>query len=382
MKILKASMVSALIVSLAAFPVSALANPVTESADLVSQSLNVTHFEGNKVSSDRISSIVQTAKGALQQEKNSKTSLTVTNTTYDNTTYNYVTFDEQHIYFYEESANSKPELIITDNDQSKSLINEVASELKEKELSSRVTPQVQSDFIDDGVGGKITISQTGSPGSYLSTKLAIPTTSQVSSDLARYSPYNYGGFEYSSGASGGVGSWAADMGLSYYNNLGPNSNQWGWKPIIILKKKTQPTKDGWTQYASNLFPDSNNLEGQYKNGYKPGTDAILYIWYNNDGKVRLKVDGTTISPTRQGTTLSDTHNITIIDSNASWNIPQISAWKLLSTVVSSDNTGRNKAIYSSIKINGNDVANSYFSTPQEDHATVSRSGNTVTINVQ
>jgi hypothetical protein len=112
--------------------------------------------------------------------------------------------------------------------------------------------------------------------------------SLISSDLDRYTPYNYGGFEYNSGAAGGVGSWAADMGLSYSNKLGPKINQLGWIPIIILKQKTSSASNGWTTYSSDLFPDEKNMQGQYRNGYKPGTDAVFYIWYNN-GKVRMKV---------------------------------------------------------------------------------------------
>lgn len=375
MTILKKIAFPVLLVSLAIHPVSSLASSDMELAsttNTTSQTLNVSHLEDQRVPESSLSLIVKNAKDALQQEKSSKRSLTATTATYDNTTYDYITYDDNHVYLYEESAHSTPQLVITNNTQS-----------NEQTLQSSITTlQAQSGFISDGVGGKIGISKVGSPGSYLSAKLRIPTQSQVSSDLTNYGPYNYGGFEYNSGTTGGVGSWAADMGLSYYNNLGPGGSSWGWKPIIILKQKTSADKDGWTQYASNLFPDSNNLEGQYNNGYKPGTDAVLYMWYNNNGKVRLKVDGTTISPTRMGNRLADTHNITIIDSNASWNIQKISAWKLLSTVVSKNDTGRNHAVYSNIKVDGTDVANGNFTIPNEDHATVTRTGNSVTIDVQ
>ncbi|MFD1884511.1 YrpD family protein [Paenibacillus wenxiniae] len=372
MKNLKKVVLPVLLCSLAAFPVSSVASPSVEIESTSSTTLNVFHFEDQNVSDDALAWIVQNATAALRQEKSSKLSLTATTTTYDNTTYDYITYDDQHVYLYEEAAHTTPQLVITNNTQS----NTQALQ------SSITTLQAQSGFISDGVGGKIGISRVGAPGSYLSAKLRIPTQSQVSSDLTRYGPYNYGGFEYNSSATGGVGSWAADMGLSYYKNLGPTGSTWGWKPIIILKQKTSPDKEGWTQYASNLFPDPNNLEGQFNNGYKPGTDAILYMWYNNNGKVRLKVDGTTVSPNRLGKILADTHNITIIDSNASWNIQKISAWKLLSTVVSKDDTGRNYAFYSNIKVDGTDVANGEFITPSEDHATVTRTGNSVTINVQ
>ncbi|MBA9086730.1 hypothetical protein FHR92_003210 [Fontibacillus solani] len=370
-KIIKLFNMSILLSSLFFSPLTALAEVSNESE---SKGVTVYHLEEKtNGSSEKISQIITQAKEVVKEQRaeqskyNLLKSISATDDTYAsklNYTYNYITFDDDFIYFYEESVSGTPELLIYDNE------NLVTTDNQPKSLAS-----TQTDFISDGVGGKITITKTGSAGSYLSTSMTLPTLSQVSTNLNTYTPYNYGGFEYTSTNANSIGSWVADMGLQLYNNLGPSSNQYGWKPVVILKQLTAIST--WTQYATAI--DSVYNEGQYKNGYKVGTSPVMYFWYNYNGKVRMKVDGTTICPTRTGEKLEDTHNITIIESSASWNISTISRWKILSTVVSSDNTGKNKAVFSSIKVDGIAVDSSYFGTEQTDQASVTRSGNNVTI---
>ncbi|MFK4474445.1 hypothetical protein ABH897_004203 [Paenibacillus sp. RC73] len=66
--------------------------------------------------------------------------------------------------------------------------------------------------------------------------------------------------------------------------------------------------------------------------------------------------------------------------NDSLSINSVDQWKLLSTVVSTGDRGRNKAIYSSIKVDGASVPSSAFNAPLTDYASITRDGNnTVTI---
>lgn len=280
-------------------------------------------------------------------------------------TYDYILFDDQQIYTYEETPTSPDgELVVSD---------------ATTPAFSAMATSGQTDFIDDGVGGKQKISKIGSVGSYLSTVLKLPTgSSQVSDVSSSHSPYNYAGFEYTNTANSGIGSWQSDMGLQYYQNLGFSGTASGWKPILTLKQKTGA--DTWTAYQINF--DSTYNQAQYHNGFKPGTSTTIYTYYNYNGKVRMKLTGTTICQDMACNVSGDYSNTTIMESNSAWNITKIDDFKLLSTVVSSNNTGLNKAVYSSIKVDGVAVPSSYFLTPQQDHALVTRdSSNTVTIDV-
>lgn len=371
MKNFKVSFIVALFL-LSALSFSAFAAPVKPVTSLTGTNgkhVKVIHMESIKVSDAQLASILSNAKKAIEEEK-SNTIQPLNNSGDAGTTYDYITSEGSQIYFYEESAVSEPELIVYDADI------QTVTKTSSSSDSTFTTLATQTDFIGDGVGGKQMITLTGSAGSYLSTQMTLPTSTQVSSDLTKYTPYNYGGFEYNSTNTDGIGSWASDMGLQLYNNLGQSLDQWGWKPILILKQKTSAT--AWSSYLT-VFPDPSYAEGQYHNGYKPGTAPVMYFWYNYNGKVRMKVDGTTIYPDRYGTTLQDTHNITIMESNASWNISKISYWKLLSTVVSPDNTGKNRVVYSNVKLNGVAVPDANFSTPLLDQASITRTSNNVNI---
>jgi len=218
---------------------------------------------------------------------------------------------------------------------------------------------------------------TGLPESCLSACLLLPMSFQVSYDLKKYIPYNYGGFEYISPSPHGIGSWTADMGLQLYNNLGPGLSSWGWKPILILKQKTSSAI--WTAYDIRFLGDY--MEGTWHNGYKPGASLMIYLWFNYSGKVRMAIDGITICPTRHGITLQDTRNLTVCETADSCDILEINKWKLLSTVVSEDNTGRNKAIYLDIKVDEIPIPAHCFPPGQEDQAWLCRWKNNLWITV-
>lgn len=134
-------------------------------------------------------------------------------------------------------------------------------------------------------------------------------------------------------------------------------------------RATIPDVDtGWDQYGTSFAAGYEQV--QNKNGYKPGTSPLIYWWYNYNGKVRMKVDGWAISPTLGGYSLKDTNLITILESSGSYNIPSISRWKLLSTVVSNDDTGKNQTTFSSLQFNGSPLPSGAITTPQNDQSNV------------
>ncbi len=167
------------------------------------------------------------------------------------------------------------------------------------------------------------------------------------------------------------------MGLMLSNKLGPSSKSFGWKPILTAKRKNNSLK--WESYAADFVGKYNQV--QFKNGFKPGTTPIVYLWFNNNGKIRMKIEGITICPNMTGSVLKDTRNISIYETRNKVNISQINSWKLVSSVVSSANMGKNRAIFSNIKINGVVVDNKHFLKPEQDRAKISRNGNKVIITV-
>lgn len=359
-----------LALSFSSIPTSAFAEESFAPTRLGLTGVNVIHQESREVASGKLAFILDAAKNAVAEERGTEVGFARST---DQKTYDYITFDDQYTYFYEEAANQEPQLIVVDKAETN-----VESLLSSNLNENNFTAAASTGFISDGVGGRAIVTTTGTAGSYLMGLMSLPeaNSSIVSLDRPTHVSYNYGGFEYSSTSSGGIGSWAADMGLELYNNLGPSQNSYGWKPVIILKKKmrTTTTNDtGWDQYGTSFASGYDQV--QYRNGYKPGTSPLIYWWYNYNGKVRMKIDGWAISPTLGGYSIQDTNLITILESSGSYNIPSISRWKLLSTVVSNDDTGKNRTTFSSLQLNGSPLASGAISSPQNDHSMVTITGN-------
>lgn len=371
----KKILTSLLISSFAVFPASAFADDTLPTSSLELAEINVVHQETQKVADYQLAAVLQIAKNAVEEERDSKVAFAKSA---DQTTYDYITFDEQYTYFYEESANAAPELWVVDKTDT-NVESLLAGNVNEFNEANSINVAPRAGFIGDGVGGRMNVNTTGS---YLMALMQLPLADSniVSLDRPNHIAFNYGGFEYTTTVTDGIGSWAADMGVELYNNLGPSATSYGWKPVIILKKKNRPyvseTNTGWDQYQSATFDPSYN-QVQTKNGYKPGTAPLMYFWYNYNGKVRIKIDGTSICPTLGGYSLQDTPNITIMESNASWNIASISRWKLLSTVWSKTDTGKNRTTFSNIKVDGTPISSSALSGPLNDHSNVTVSGNNV-----
>lgn len=317
----------------------------------------INDYSATQINENILEQVLADAQDAIDEERASKREAQnfITDNT-DETTYTFYTNDDEHIYVYEEAYGYEPTMTVYDTvDNDCDFTNE---------MDNSIMPL--SDF-DPGIGGKQKITKTGSAGSYLTTKVTLPTTSQVSSPALN--AFIYSGFSKS-------GQYEADFGVMYSNNNGPSLNQLAWKMYAVFKKQVNGK---WVTQTMKIDETYNG--GSYHNGYKPGSDVIMYVWYNNNGKTRLKLEGITICPTNQGTSLKDTDNISIFQSASDYNISSIDNFKVCATLASSK-TGKNKAIFSLIKVDGTAVTSaSYYPTPSSDGATVTRSSNTVTINV-
>ncbi|MEK4515353.1 hypothetical protein NSS64_08765 [Paenibacillus sp. FSL H8-0122] len=247
----KKLLMSLLILSLTAIPTSVFAEDTSTPVDLGLPDVNVVHQETQEVSVDKLAGILDVAQDAIAEERGAGVSFARSS---DQKTYDYITFDDQYTYFYEEAANEEPQLIVVD----KAETNVEDLLISNSEENTFKTAATSTGFITDGVGGRVNVTTTGSAGSYLMGLMSLPeaNSSVVSLDRPTHVAFNYGGFEYSSTNANGIGSWAADMGLELYNNLGPSSTSYGWKPVIILKKKlraTIPNVDtGWDQYGTSF----------------------------------------------------------------------------------------------------------------------------------
>lgn len=335
----------------------AMAMPTFAAEKNAIEDVVVNDYSSAQINENILEQVLSDAKEAIDEERAGKIEAqNLVNNTADETTYTFYTNDDEHIYVYEEAYGYEPTMTVYDTvDNDCDPINE---------MENGIMPL--SDF-DPGIGGKQTITKTGSAGSYLTTKVTLPTTSQVSSPSVH--PYVYSGFSKS-------GQYEADFGVLYSNNNGPSQNQLAWRMYAVFKKFVNGK---WV--AQTMDIDSTYNGASYRNGYKPGSDVIMYVWYNNNGKTRLKLEGTTICPTNQGTSLKDTSNISIYQSASNYNISSIDSFKVCATLASSK-TGKNKAIFSLIKVDGTAVTSaSYYPTPSSDGATVTRNSNTVTINV-
>ncbi|WP_322906303.1 YrpD family protein [Paenibacillus sp. SGZ-1009] len=328
-------------------------------------------------------------QAGIQQDKKQKAvSAYATNSLNDNRAasgiYDYIVIDSDYVYSYEEAPNQQPTLDIQKAPTDVSVYDPSVAEDTYNNVESVNTDTyynldhtyadpnmlssslaAQSSFqIADGIGGRQTIQRAGG---YLSTLLQLPKDSEVQQEE---SAYNYSGF--SSGA------YEADMGLVYDSSVGFYSNRKGWKPTMTIKRNSTVASN------SNMVAGYNDV--QFRNAYASDSNVVLYVWYNYNGKARMKITGTAICTDRACTSEQNTSLTTIIETDSSsLNISKVDKWKLLSTVVSNQNHGRNKATYSSIKIDNTLVPSSAFDSPQTEAATITRdfsgNNNKVTITV-
>ncbi|MCP3777060.1 YrpD family protein [Paenibacillus sp. MZ03-122A] len=326
-----------------------------ESAEKILEGTNgreIVIHKPDDISSAKIDELVNHIKKGIEEDRvgNHKLGLNknVSESVYDNAIYDYTIIAEDYVYKYEEAPDKAPELTIEKPD---------VKYLTEGQ-NDRINTLAYN--IGDGIGGRQNIVKNGS---YLSTLLRLPLDSQVGEETAAY---NYSGF--SSGA------YEADMGLVYDSSVGLGLAEKGWKPTMVVKK-------GKVGSPAKLIADYADVQGA--NAYLPNSDVNLYIWYNDGGKVRMKINGTATCSNQSCSSSKDTPLISIMETNDRLGLNSVDQWKLLSTVVSTDDRGQNKATYSSIKVDGASVPSSAFSAPLTDFANIKRDGNnTVTITVK
>lgn len=167
----------------------------------------------------------------------------------------------------------------------------------------------------------------------ISTSGTIAAPSQVVKESGE-NAYTYIGFM--------AGANSADMGLMYDDSVGIGNAEKGWKPAIQI--------NGSTTNASFEAPYN---QVQSANAYMAGSQVTFYAWYNNNKKIRLKIDGTAICGDIGCSSSADKPLTTIVVSNTDYNIQSSSfqKWKLLS-VVTGDEDGRNKSEFTNIKVDG------------------------------
>lgn len=324
---------------------------VSASSPDFQKEIQISNLSSSLLTENQLRSMIKHAKEVLNEAKSENTlSLQSNDRSYQ---YIYLPTESTEIsYVYEEPLGQAPQLTLLDP-------NIVTDSYTINSL-----PTDQTDFISDGVGGRIYISPSGSSSSYLSTSLKLPADSEV---IPKTAAYNYTGFT--------APNTEADFGTVYVTTAGPNSTEKGWRVAVTLKINGNKV---------TMDPVSPYNQMWNKNAYLSNSTVVLYAWYNYSGKARLKVDGTATCADNACTNSTNTSLTSVFESGVigSSGISSINNWKLLSTVVSNDNTGKNKAIFSNIKINGSAVPNSSFGTPQQDHAYITRdSNNTVTIDV-
>ncbi|WP_090715796.1 YrpD family protein [Paenibacillus typhae] len=314
------------------------------------------------ISQDVIDGFITEASNEIQKEKLTKSLKGVAALTTERT-YDYISVQDDGYYFYEEDASHEKKAFFVPIDRSLSSIEStpVKSSVSENvyKLQNIATPFAQVD-LPDGIGGRQYIVKRGS---YISTSATIAAPSQVSRDSGE-NAYTYTGFM--------AGANSADMGLMYDSNVGIGSAEQGWKPTIQI--------NGITTNSSLISPYN---QVQASNAYMAGSQVTFYAWYNYEKKIRMKVDGTAICADLGCGRSADTPLTTIVTSNTAYDIQPSSfqKWKVLA-VVTGDDIGKNKSVFSNIKVDGVAVPSSAFPTPDEDGATVTRdANNNVTITV-
>ncbi|MEK4003904.1 YrpD family protein [Paenibacillus sp. FSL H3-0333] len=317
------------------------------------------------ISQNVVDQFISEAASEVQKEKLIKSLKGFATASYSEQVYDYISVAEDGYYFYEEDVNheKKAYFVPVDHSELNMRTSVDTSNVTEDVYLKQdlITPFAKTGAdLPDGIGGRQYVVQKGT---YISTSGTIAAPSQVVKETGE-NAYTYVGFM--------AGANSADMGLMYDDSVGIGNAEKGWKPAIQI--------NGSTTNASFEAPYN---QVQSANAYMAGSQVTFYAWYNNNKKIRLKIDGTAICGDIGCSSSADKPLTTIIVSNTDYNIQSSSfqKWKLLS-VVTGDNDGRNKSEFTNIKVDGVPVPSNVFPAPDQDFATVTRdSSNNVIITV-
>ena len=217
---------------------------------------------------------------------------------------------------------------------------------------------VKINSLDGGIGGRQYINASGIRE--ITGNILLPKKTSVSSS-DKDNPaiaYIYTGFT--------GGSAEVDMGLQYsiYN---------GWRPVMFYK---------------NLMytPETDEHKGHDQviklNMYISGQRLGFYGYPNYNGRVRLKVEGKAKYSDAKGNGPSK-WLVSIIEKSPA--ISRSTKAKVLGTIATkgsdSSISGNFVTTFDKIKINGSVPSNGSFSAPEVEKAKITRSGNSVTIDV-
>ncbi|WP_051507322.1 YrpD family protein [Saccharibacillus sacchari] len=298
---------------------------------------------------------------ALENEKPSENGIDSTSKSLaKNEIYQYVYLSSNETepsYEYTQPVEEKPQLRILD-----------LKPQDDNNLSINALPTDQTDFITDGVGGRVFIKPNGNTNSNLSMYLKVPADNEVAPKIAAY---NYTGFNASNNDT------QVDIGLMQVKGRGQYQSETAWQAFATVRVNGKVLSNKLIKLLDG-YDKTYNLNGFNSN---QTVNTRTYYNYAGTGKARLQVSGTAICGDFECKNPVDTGLTTILETSKI-GVTSITNWKLVSTVVSNDNTGKNKGIFSNIKLDNTLVPSSYFGTPSQDHAYVTRDGsNTVTIDV-
>ncbi|MGG4033866.1 YrpD family protein, partial [Paenibacillus cisolokensis] len=301
------------------------------------------HVQQSKI--DFVLNRINVAKNEIKASKNIATESSALN-------YTYMDIADEIQYSFEEVPGQDPTLTISVLEASKADANQIQN-----------STDATLNSIPDGIGGRATISQALS-GSMLTTDILLGTDAQLSG-TADQAGKTYAGFLAASGQ-------AVDAGLSYTTST---TGIGRWRPNMLVYS-------GGTNYHGT-FKDGYS-GATTRNGYKPGTTISYVLWKNYTDStiskaIRLKVMGYAHCADSYCNNPTQTYLTSIIEAGGT-NVGTLSYWKLVATVAGTEGStyGKNYAKFSNIQVDGTAY------TPvksAEDYATVTISGNTVTINV-
>jgi len=313
--------------------------------------INVVNLtDNNYVQSNKVDFILKRVNAARNEtEKSTKNAIMIDSTALN---YTYMDIEEQVQYSFEEIPGEEPILTISLLETSKSDEDRV-----------RTSSFVATGNVPDGIGGKAIISQALS-GSMLTADILLGTDAQLSGNEDQAGK-TYAGFLAASGK-------AADAGFSYTTST---TGVGRWRPNMLV-------------YSGGVNYHGTFKEGYTgpttRNGYKPGTTISYVLWknYSDDtitNAIRLKSMGYAHCADAYCTNPTQTYLTSIIEAGGE-NVGNLTYWKVVATVAGIEGSthGKNTAKFSNIKVDNT----SY--TPvksEEDFATVTISGNNVTITV-